>query len=335
MTSVTGADADPRIGSLCTGYNGLGMAVQRVFGGEHVWVSDVDPGACRILAHHYPQTPNIGDLTTADWAALGPVDIVEGGYPCQPFSAAGLRKGTEDERHIWPHIAHALGILRPRYAVFENVAGHLRRGFDTVLADLAGLGFDAEWVCLRAAEVGAPHPRERLIILATAQDADGESGEQWRIAAPGQAQGRGARADAGGRGGASAAHAGGSGLPGHGQLPAGRDALWPGVRDDADGRDPAAPVLPDDAWGRYLPAIRRWEAVTGRPAPRATGVRGRLSPAFVEWMMGLPAGHVTEVPGLSGPAQLKALGNGVVPQQAEAALRMLLARTADRPALAA
>ncbi|MEW9521830.1 DNA cytosine methyltransferase [Streptomyces tubercidicus] len=333
--SMARATPGPRIGSLCTGYGGLDMAVQRVFGGTTAWVSDIDPGACRIIDHRMPGVPNIGDLTTAPWSDLEPVDIVTGGYPCQPFSHAGLRKGTDDERHIWPHIAHALGVLRPHYAVFENVAGHLRRGFDTVLADLASLGFDVEWVCLRASEVGAPHPRERLIILATAQDADREPGEQRRQPAPGQAQGREARADAGGRGGAPAAHTSRSGLPRHSQLPTGRDALRPGVRIDADGRDPAVPALPDEVWGRYLPAIRRWEAVTSRPAPRAIGVRGRLSPAFVEWMMGLPAGHVTEVPGLSGPAQLKALGNGVVPRQAAAALEMLLARSMARSAILA
>ncbi|MFW3474427.1 DNA cytosine methyltransferase [Streptomyces microflavus] len=116
-----------------------------------------------ILAHHWPDVPNLGDLKTVDWAAVEPVDIFCGGYPCQPFSNAGLRKGTDDERHIWPWIARALGVLRPRVAVFENVAGHLRLGFDTVLADLARIGFDAEWCVVRADEVAppsvaAPHP---------------------------------------------------------------------------------------------------------------------------------------------------------------------------------
>jgi DNA (cytosine-5)-methyltransferase 1 len=365
--------AGPRIGSWCSGYRGLDMAVERVFGGTTTWVSDIDPGANKILAHHWPTTPNLGDLTTTDWQAVvneyGPVDIVCGGYPCQPFSTAGLRKGTEDERHIWPYIADALRILRPRVAIFENVAGHLRLGFDTVLADLAALGFDAEWALVRASEVGAPHRRERLFILATAQDADGKLGDQRRFAAPGQAEGRGAWTDARRRGGTPATHAVGehewpvaAGNPrreskeplgssrrtpadaarlGRGERwsePAGQQGRSDAVLGsgaalaDADtGRRGAderhvRPGQPDADWGRFAPAVARWEHATGRRAPRATDDRNRLSPAFVEWLMGLPGGHVTHVPGLTRTQQLKALGNGVVPQQAEAAIRLLAAR---------
>jgi len=291
-----------RIGSVCSGYRGLDMAVEAVFGAATAWVSDIDPGANKILAHHWPDIPNHGDLTTTDLTAVEPVDIYCGGYPCQPFSIAGEKKGTADERHIWPHIARALGVLRPRYAVFENVGNHLRLGFDTVLADLAGLGFDAEWVCVRASDVGAPHPRRRLILLATAQDAYGEPRSERWVTASGEAEAGGARSDAGGRGGA----------------PSG-------------GSSSGAP-----AWREYGPAVRRWERVTGRPAPHPTNALGRLSTTAVEWMMGLPAGHVTDVPGLSRKEQLHALGNGVVPQQAEAALRLLLARSeAKRRPLAA
>ncbi|HEY9369107.1 DNA cytosine methyltransferase, partial [Streptomyces sp.] len=135
-----------RHGSFCTGYGGLDIATQNVYGGTLNWACDIDPGAAQIIAHRMPGTPNLGDLTTTDWQAVidehGPVDIVTGGYPCQPFSVAGQRKGTADARHIWPHIANALRVLRPRIAIFENVAGHLRLGFDTVLRDLAAIGFD-------------------------------------------------------------------------------------------------------------------------------------------------------------------------------------------------
>lgn len=324
-----------RIGSLCTGYGGLDMAVQAVLGGTLAWVSDVDPGASRILAHHHPQVPNLGDLTAVDWTGIEPVDVVCGGYPCQPFSTAGKRKGTADERHIWPSIADALRVLRPRYSVFENVANHLRLGFADVLADLARLGFDAEWCCVRASEVGAAHDRRRLFLLAIAADAP-NLGHEWS---------RGTRR--GWVGSADHGHAPAHAdlvVPGHGgELPAGRDPLRLGVRDDAPRRDPAPapdpdprgrgadepvvrPGQPDADWGRFAPAIRRWESVLGRPAPGATDARRRLNPAFVEWLMGLPAGHVTDIPGLTRTQQLKALGNGVVPAQAEAALRVLLAR---------
>ena len=154
------------IASLCSGYGGLDMAVQSVLGGTLAFVADPDPGATKILAHHHPDVPNLGDITTLAWSTAPRVDILTAGYPCQPFSQAGLRKGTDDERHIWPHICDAICVLRPRLVVLENVRGHLRRGFDTVLADLARVGFDASWVCVRASDTGAPHRRERLFVIA-------------------------------------------------------------------------------------------------------------------------------------------------------------------------
>jgi DNA (cytosine-5)-methyltransferase 1 len=311
------------------------MAVEEVFGGTTAWVSDIDPGASKILAHHWPTVPNLGDLTAVDWSSVEPVDIVLGGYPCQPFSNAGKRKGTDDERHIWPWIARALGVLRPRYAIFENVGGHLRLGFDTVLADLARLGFDVEWCVVRASEVGAPHARRRLFVLATAADAPDLRHERG-----GAARGWGhGPADSG----VAAADARGLGLRRDGELPAGRYALRGGLRNDAPRCGAPAPAHPDGcgqrphvvdlrkrepdaAWGGFLPAIRRWERASGRHAPGAVDDRRRLSPAFVEWLMGLPDGHVTAVPELTRNQQLHALGNGVVPQQAAAALRLLTDR---------
>lgn len=315
----------PRIGSLCTGYGGLDMAVQAVFGGTTAWVSDLDPGASQILTHRYPNVPNLGDLTTVDWAAVEPVDIVCGGYPCQPFSLAGLRKGTADERHIWPYIAHTLGVLRPRIAIFENVSGHLRLGFADVLADLARLGFDVEWACVRASEVGAPHRRERLFIVATATDAADLGHERGRTARgrrAGSADGDLAAADASRPG----LEVGGVEPDRHERPAAERSGRESPADTQGDGRNERRPE-PAQNWGRFTLAIHRWGAVTGRRAPWATDDRNRLSPAFVEWLMGIPAGWVTDVPGLNRNAQLKALGNGVVPQQAEAAIRLLADRS--------
>ncbi|MFB7917856.1 DNA cytosine methyltransferase [Streptomyces sp. NPDC056061] len=349
-----------RIGSVCSGYRGLDMAVEAVFGGSPAWVADNDPGASRILAHHLPRVPNLGDITKVDWTGVEPVDIYCGGYPCQPFSTAGRRKGTMDARHIWPHIARSLRVLRPRLAVFENVAGHLSLGFDTVLADLAALGFDADWCTLRASDIGAAHQRNRLFLLAWPADTGSQGlARRWaerttphRRLLPaadtldiggdrGRARGTGWDEPAARR--LAAAHTGRGGRAGHGELQAGRNSLRPGVRADAPrcdavtaadpdvgGRRAAERDLragkPDVAWGAYGPAIERWEAVIGRPAPWPVDDLGRLNPPLVEWLMGLPAGHVTAVPGLSRTAQLKALGNGVVPQQATAALRQLVAR---------
>jgi DNA (cytosine-5)-methyltransferase 1 len=94
------------------------------------------------------------------------VDVVCGGFPCQPVSLAGKRKAQDDKRWLWPEFARVLGVLRPRFVVIENVAGLRSRGMDDVLRDLAKIGYDAEWTSLSAADVGAPHKRERVWIVA-------------------------------------------------------------------------------------------------------------------------------------------------------------------------
>lgn len=314
-----------KIGSLCTGYGGLDMAI----GGETVWVSDIDKHARTLLAHRFPDVPNLGDLTAIDWETVEPVDIITAGYPCQPFSHAGKREGTNDARHIWPHIANAIRVLRPRYAFLENVAGHLSMGFGDVLGDLAEAGYDARWVCVRASDVGAPHRRERVFISATDAPRDPRRIFNGGGLSPTDAQGVGRRTGSG--------HHPAPGKPGR-DTACGQPGDGPGAdsavtdskvyeqRELADGGEVQAEPW-DGSWGDYLPAITRWEHVTGRaaPAPTTTGTTGRavLNPPFVEWMMGLPAGWVTDVPGISRTGQLHLLGNGVVPQQAQQALAIL------------
>lgn len=155
------------IGSLCTGTAGMDMAVEKVFDGRLKWYSEMDKHACTLLAHRFPGVPNIGDLTEADWTAVEPVDILTGGYPCQPFSQAGKRLGEDDPRHLWPHIREAIRILRPRITILENVAGHRSKGFSTVLRDCAEDGLLVRWTSVRASDVGAPHQRERLFFTVT------------------------------------------------------------------------------------------------------------------------------------------------------------------------
>jgi DNA (cytosine-5)-methyltransferase 1 len=154
-----------KVGSLFSGIGGLDLGLERA-GMRVVWQSEIDPYACRVLAKHWPDVPNLGDITTIDWSTVEPVDIICGGYPCQPFSLAGVRRGEDDPRHLWPHFADAIRVLRPRYALLENVPGHLSLGFGRVLGDLAELGYDADWDCIPAAYVGAPHLRYRVIIVA-------------------------------------------------------------------------------------------------------------------------------------------------------------------------
>jgi DNA (cytosine-5)-methyltransferase 1 len=391
-----------RIGSLCSGYGGLDLAVQAVIGGELAFVADPDEGAAKILAHHHPHVPNLGDITEVKWADVPPVDVLTTGFPCTDLSVAGLQQGLTDSTRsgLWRHCAKAISELRPPLVVIENVPG-IRyspanrglgpdgtpleertpgslRALGAVLGDLADRGFDAEWVSVSASDVGAPHKRERVFILAwpadaegprlevgregrlggaaAPQDADGAVGGERRLPAPGQAPIGRPWADAGRRGGAPAAdtgHRGESERPrpprwAHGQRPPvggepgrGRSADADpdrdrrqrvergepevGSRGDADGRRPID-------WGRFTSAIRRWERVTGRPAPAPTRPDGqngghRLSPVFVEWLMGLPGGWVTSpLIGLKRADQLHKLGNGVVWQQGEFAFRLLLQR---------
>lgn len=170
-----------KLGSLCSGAGGLDLAVEQVFGAETAWHCEIDDAASKVLAHRWPDVPNHRDLTTTDWSAVEPVDILTGGYPCQPFSHAGKRKGTDDERHIWPDVREAIRRLRPRYTFLENVAGHRSLGFDRVLGDLAEDGLHVRWTSVRASDVGAPHRRERLFILVTPPDA---TCPEWGAAQP-------------------------------------------------------------------------------------------------------------------------------------------------------
>jgi len=168
-----------RIGSLCSGYGGLDLAVIDALDGraEVAWHAQWDPAdkhqyATSILEHHWPGVPNHGDITRADWFQAEMIDILTAGFPCQPVSLAGKGLGEADARWIWPAVAQAVRLLRPRYVFLENVAALVVRGLATVIADLARLGYVGSWLCLRASEVGAPHQRNRLFILARPADAD-------------------------------------------------------------------------------------------------------------------------------------------------------------------
>jgi DNA (cytosine-5)-methyltransferase 1 len=162
-----------------------------VFGGTVAWFSEIDPAASKVLAYHYPNVPNLGDITKVAWADVPPVDVLCGGFPCQDVSAAGKRAGIKDGTRsgLWAVFAEAIDALRPRYVVIENVRGLLSatahravesddavmgdggrvpvlRAAGAVIGTLADLGYDAQWATVSAASVGAPHRRERVFILA-------------------------------------------------------------------------------------------------------------------------------------------------------------------------
>lgn len=457
-------DSELTYGGLFEGYGGLTMAAQRVLPGRLAWYSEIEPAACRVMAHYHPEVPNLGDVSAVGWSAAPRVNVLTAGFPCQDISLAGLRTGLMlgTRSGLWTHTAKAIDALRPDLVVIENVRGLLStradgylepctwcvgderavvlRALGCVLGDLADIGFDAEWCGLSASDVGAPHGRFRVVVLAwpaghpphfllercgqihgvepwgqgptggpggcAACDPDcidlhgrpaagfqGKAGSTagsapdsrcllcgpWRSAESGEAPIGRPLGDPAGCGALAVADPDEQGLQGHGGFHAapregeasahggkpvsdaqgvGWGEGWPeparvvGGSDVALGGDgsPANPhghavreqpesiewsdgrtVAPLAVqWGRFDSAIRRWERVLGRSAPEPTviGKRGgrQLSPHFVEWMMGLPDGHVTVVPDVSRNEALKMLGNGVVPQQVSAGIRHLLGR---------
>jgi DNA (cytosine-5)-methyltransferase 1 len=249
--------------------------------------------------------------------------------------------------------------------VLENVRGHLSLGFDVVLADLADLGWSAQWGVVRASDAGACHQRARLFIVAhpgsrqqpwASTDRHGLSVASQCSYWPSDAHVAGLEGPQSARGrfmpdGSPTADADLAGGQARGNTRHNSQRIWqqpvglaaPIADTECSGRQEeqsqsSAGRGESDAtgggvdWGDYGPAIARWERVIGRPAPAPTepGRTGapRLAPRFVEWMMGLPDGHVTDPAiGISRNDQLKALGNGVVPQQAALALDVLLQGT--------
>ena len=164
--------------SLCSGYEGIGLGLKLALGDAVRTVCYVEREAyCaslivqRIKEEILSDAPIWSDLKTFDakpWR--GKVDLITGGYPCQPFSVAGKRAGTEDPRHLWPFIKEHIREIQPAACFFENVAGHLSLGFDLVKADLEDMGYEVAAGLFTAEEVGASHKRERLFILAYRAD---------------------------------------------------------------------------------------------------------------------------------------------------------------------
>jgi len=153
------------VGSLFSGIGGLDLGLERA-GMNVIWQSEIDPYGCQVLKKHWPEVVNHGNIKEIKWGDVVRPDIICGGYPCQPFSTAGKRNGTDDPRHLWPWVREAISELRPKYAILENVRGHVSLGLNVVLGEMASIGYDAEWQIVSAASVGAPHRRDRVIIVA-------------------------------------------------------------------------------------------------------------------------------------------------------------------------
>lgn len=256
------------------------MAVEAYFNAETVWVSEIDKYACKVIDARINK-PNIGNLKIVNWAEIEPVDIITAGYPCQPFSHAGLRKGVQDERHLWPYIKQAISTIRPSIVILENVRGHFKLGFREVLTDLTSIGYDVRWSIVRASDVGAPHRRERLFIVA----------EPAHTSSAGLQGGSGARYGLK-QSGSTITHTDGHEQQGNGRV--------------------------SELGSRFNTRAQ----MRLQRAPNPLDINNKLNAKFVEYMMGLPAGWVTDLD-ISRSQQLKILGNGVVPQQAYRALELL------------
>jgi DNA (cytosine-5)-methyltransferase 1 len=166
-----------RHGSLFSGIGGFDLAAQWM-GWSNVFHVERDPFCQRVLRHHFPQSESYEDIKEFDGTAYaGRVDIISGGFPCQPFSAAGKRGGTSDDRYLWPEMFRVIRQARPAYVVAENVRGLISWNnglvLDTVCADLEGEGYEVFPVVLPAASVNAPHRRDRIWIVATNADGSG------------------------------------------------------------------------------------------------------------------------------------------------------------------
>jgi DNA (cytosine-5)-methyltransferase 1 len=181
-----------RVGSLCSGYGGLEIAISNVFADTDLaFVADTDPFASAILEYRFPGVPNLGDIADICYNKLEPIDLLAAGFPCQDVSVAGGREGLQQGNRtgLWAEVARAIDELRPPLVFLENVHGlrsakagspvefcpvcmgdpeaePLLRALGAVQGDLAALGYASQWDSVRASDIGAPHKRERVFVVA-------------------------------------------------------------------------------------------------------------------------------------------------------------------------
>jgi DNA (cytosine-5)-methyltransferase 1 len=154
------------VGSLFSGVGGIELGFDRAGGFSTNWFVECEPYAQAILRKRFPDAIIYDDVTKIDFRSVPKVDVLTGGFPCQDISNAGKRVGIEGSRSsLWKYYVEAIRVLRPKYALIENVSALIGRGLDVVLADLAQIGYDAEWHCISASCVGAPHRRDRVFVI--------------------------------------------------------------------------------------------------------------------------------------------------------------------------
>lgn len=158
--------------SLFSGIGGIDLACEWV-GIKTVAFCEREPFCQKVLRKHWPNVTIYDDVCTLTREVLerdgiGPIDLIHGGDPCQPYSVAGKRRGAEDDRALWPEVKRLLQEIRPRWYLRENVAGNISLGLDDVLSDLESIGYTAQAIGIPACAVGALHRRDRVFVLAHA-----------------------------------------------------------------------------------------------------------------------------------------------------------------------
>lgn len=305
--------------ALFAGGGGLELGLSLALGTDYKTVAYVEREctSAAVLAANMERgwldkAPIWDDVTTFTGDAVSPlvdnIDIVSAGFPCQPWSVAGSRKGTDDERWLWPLIFRLVREIRPRSIFLENVPGLLHGGIEHVLGDLASVGFDAEWTSVRASDVGAPHRRERVFILASR---DSKHGDLLK---------RGLRAESD----RDSRELGNTqNLISQRQQPEGtragqpEEAVGNGSGNVDDSNDQGL-----QRWGRYSERGNEWAAWPPSPSDADAWERvdERYFPAVESEIRGVANGVAGE---LARADKLRILGNGVVPQQAALAFTLL------------
>ena len=162
-----------RVLDLFSGIGGFSLGLERA-GMQTAAFCEIEPFPQAVLRKHWPSVPSYSDIRTLTAKQLaedgiGSIDVICGGYPCQPFSVAGNRMGAEDDRHLWPEYFRLIQELRPAWVIGENVAGHITMGLDAVLSDLESAGYACRPFVIPAVAVDAKHRRDRIWIVANAR----------------------------------------------------------------------------------------------------------------------------------------------------------------------
>ena len=298
---------------LFSGIGGFSLGLEWA-GMETVAFCEYDEKARQVLTKHWPDVPKYTDVRTLTAEKLKndgitDIELICGGYPCQPFSTAGKRAGAEDDRHLWPEFFRLIKEVRPAWVLCENVAGHISMGLDSVLADLESEGYQQQVFLIPACAVGAHHRRDRIWIVAHSNTFSGSSAEQKR---------EHERAKDGGRSGENRLAAGEKPLA-HAQGEQRREARESGVGRSigATGTSSAPIDVADSSSQRQQGQGSNERSVNSTPhkerqADRSNcGGKGFSKPG--DWLPEPPVGRVAN--GVSGRVdRLKQLGNAVVPQ---------------------